>query len=95
MMIFVAGVFQRQSSSKRSRHLDIDLWNSLSFSIDYFTENRSHILLQRYDEVPGSLDVYKRQDLIDAVPLIATQLVNMMIVVSFLSIFIKSLILFI
>ncbi len=43
-----------ERATKFNIALDIDLWNSLSFSIDYFTENRSHILLQRYDEVPGS-----------------------------------------
>lgn len=41
-------------STKSNIAVDMTLWNSLSFSIDYFTENRSHILLQRYDEVPGS-----------------------------------------
>ena len=43
-----------ERATKFNIALDIALWNSLSFSIDYFTENRSHILLQRYDEVPGS-----------------------------------------
>ena len=47
-----------ERATKFNIALDIDLWNSLSFSIDYFTENRSHILLQRYDEVPGSFWSY-------------------------------------